>query len=88
MRVDFGPKRGGSFRNRLIVRSADLVPSRREVVLTGQGLAPLAAISPLPEVGLRFAGLEIGQKSALPLTLINQGSGRLLVEEVEISGLR
>ena len=84
--VVFQPTEGGTYQNRLIIHSADLDPQRLELDLKGEALAPRAAFSPLPEVGLDFDHLEIGQRRTRYLTVLNQGQANLLVDGVETSG--
>lgn len=84
--VDFRPVASGVYRNRLIVHSTDLEPPQIEIALQGQGLAPQAAFSPLPQVGLDFGNLELGQSHILDLTVLNQGRADLLFKKVEIAG--
>ena len=76
-RVDvlFRPAADGGFRGGLRVHSPDLPDTW--VPLAGEGLAPRLAVSPLPEVGIAFEGVEVGGESRRPLTLINQGRGDL-----------
>ena len=73
--VLFRPAGDGTFGGRLQVHSPDLPATA--VPLTGEGLAPRLAVSPLPEVGIDFEGVEVGAASRRPLTLINQGRGDL-----------
>ncbi len=84
--IDFSPAAGDTYHNRLVIRSADLDRPRLEIALQGQGLAPRAAFSPLPQVGLNFGNLELGQRHTLDLTVLNQGQADLSLQKVEITG--
>ena len=71
----FRPAGDGAFRGAVVVHTPDLPdPS---LPLAGEGLAPRLAVSPLPEVGIDFEGVEVGAPARRVLTLINQGRGDL-----------
>ncbi|NKB70633.1 MAG: choice-of-anchor D domain-containing protein [Candidatus Latescibacteria bacterium] len=84
--IEFAPPGRGEHRQQLLIHAADLKPAHRELEIAGVGLAPQIAVSPLAEVGLRFPIIEIGRKSQLEFTVLNQGAGDLKVEQVVISG--
>ena len=84
--IEFAPPGGGSYGERLLIHAADLAPPRTELELIGSGLAPEIALSPLPQVGLRFPTVEIGHKGRLQFAVLNQGAGHLKVEDVVITG--
>ena len=84
VQVEFGPGRAGSHENRLVLLSGDLSPSRLEIPLKGEGLASAAIFSPLPEVGMVFGDLDLGQTRTLLLTIINRGRADLHITDLEI----
>ena len=47
---------------------------------------PQAAFSPLPQVGLDFGSVEVGQRLTRRVTVLNQGQAELYVENVAIEG--
>ena len=85
VQVEFGPKRGGIHENRLVILCGDLIPPRLEIPLKGEGLASAAIFSPLPEVGMAFGDLDLGQTRTLQLTVINHGRADLHIAALEIS---
>ena len=85
LQIDFQPEAGGTYENRLIISSNDLIPSRMEVRLSGRGQAPAARFSPLPEVGITFGDLPLGKTRTLELTLLNKGQADLRIAALEIS---
>jgi len=85
LQVDFKPEGGGLYEDQLIIVSRDLTPSRLEIRLTGEGLAPRALFSPLPEVGMVFGNLDLGKTRTLDLIVLNQGQAELRIAGLEIS---
>lgn len=85
LQIDFHPRRGGTHQDRLVVSTPDLTPSRLEIAIAGQGLAPRAQFSPIPEVGMVFGELELGKTRTLDLTVLNQGRADLRIDALEIS---
>ena len=77
--VEFAPVVDGLVRDRLLIACADLEPQRLEIEVRGMGLAPELAVSPLAEVGIDFAEVEVGQRRTLPVTLLNRGRSDLAV---------
>ena len=47
---------------------------------------PQAAFSPLPQVGLDFGTVEVGQRLMRHVTVLNQGQAELHIENVGIEG--
>lgn len=84
LQITFAPKHGGPFATELIVTSPDF--DTLSIPLQGQGLAPQAAISPLPEVGINFETVELGQRPVRRVTLLNQGQAALHIESAQIDG--
>lgn len=82
LQIIFAPQRSGSFATDLIVTSPDF--DALSIPLQGQGLAPKAASSPLPEVGIDFGTVELGQRPSRRVTLLNQGQAVLRVKEATI----
>ncbi len=81
----FAPGRGGLYRNRLVVHSADIDSASLAISVEGEGLAPRATFSPLPQVGLDFGRVELGQTLERPLTVLNLGRSDLRLEGLHIS---
>ena len=73
--VLFRPAGDGAFRGGVRVHAPDLPGV--SVPLSGEGLAPRLAVSPLPEVGIDFETVEVGARARRALTLINRGRGDL-----------
>ena len=84
--VNFKPQVDGSAAGRLVLLSADWSPPRRALALRGEGLAPQAAVSPLPAVGLDFDLAEVGQTLWRRVTLLNQGRLELTLRRTELFG--
>ena len=84
--VAFTPSRGGTFETHLVIASSDLEPPRVRLPLRAIGLAPKLAVSPLPEVGLDFELLEVGENRTLPVSVVNRGQAALHLESVDITG--
>jgi len=84
--VSFRPAKGGRFDGRFIVASRDVVADQAQLVLIGDGLAPRARVSPLPEVGVNFGLHEIGQQAAREVTILNQGRADLQITAITASG--
>ena len=84
--IAFRPARGGRFDGRFIVASGDLPADRAQLVLIGEGLAPIARVSPLPEVGLNFGVYEIGQQASRQVTVLNKGRADQQITAVTVSG--
>ena len=86
LEVDFKPALGGLYQNQLFLHSADLDPPHLKLQLRGEALVPRAAFSPLPEVGLDFDQLEVGQSNRMDLTILNQGQADLQIKKVAVFG--
>ncbi len=84
LQITFAPEHGGPFATELIVTSPDF--DALSIPLQGQGLAPQAAISPLPEVGINFETVELGQRPVRRVTLLNHGQSALHIESSLIDG--
>ena len=84
LQITFSPERGGPFATELIVASPDF--DDLTIPLLGQGLAPLIAVSPLPEVGIDFETVELGQHPARRVTVLNQGQADLHIEAAATEG--
>ncbi len=86
VKVAFSPTSGGSFEAALVIGSPDLDPPHRRLPLRGEGLAPTLAVSPLPEVGLDFEQLEVGETRILPVTVVNRGLSDLRLKSIVAEG--
>ena len=84
--IEFSPRRGGAHAGELILRSPDLEPPVTSVPVQAQGLAPALAVSPLPEVGVEFGLVEVGQSRIARVALLNRGLADLALQNVEVSG--
>ena len=84
--VSYTPGRGGELTNRLLLLSSDLDPSHIAIAVTGAGLAPAAAVSPLPEIGVDFGLIEVGTSSRRTVTALNKGQSRLDIGSIEVDG--
>ena len=82
--VTFAPLRGGPVATEFAVTSPDF--GDWSIPLRGSGLVPQAAFSPLPQVGLDFGTVEVGQRLARRVTVLNQGQAELHIENVVIEG--
>ena len=85
-RVDiaFTPTRAGPIATKFVVTSPDF--GNWSIPLRGSGLVPQAAFSPLPQVGLDFGIVEVGQRLTRRVTVLNQGQAELHIENVAIEG--
>ena len=83
--VAFAPTRAGPVATELVVTSPDF--GDWAISLRGSGLVPQAAFSPLPQVGLDFGAVEVGQRLTRRVTVLNQGQAELHVENVAIEGV-
>ena len=82
--IAFAPTRAGPVATEFVVASPDF--GNWSIPLRGSGLVPQAAFSPLPQVGLDFGTVEVGQRLARRVTVLNQGQAELHVENVAIEG--
>jgi hypothetical protein len=82
--LEFMPERGGDYDNRLLVITPDL--DGIELNLSARALAPRLAISPLPQVGIDYETVELGQSLLRKVTLINVGRANLQIHSAEVSG--
>ncbi len=82
--VAFAPTRAGPIATKFVVTSPDF--GNWSIPLRGSGLVPQAAFSPLPQVGLDFGAVEVGQRLTRRMTVLNQGQAELHIENVAIEG--
>ena len=82
--VAFAPTRAGPVAAEFAVASPDF--GDWSIPLRGSGLVPQAAFSPLPQVGLDFGAVEVGQRLTRRVTVLNQGQAELHIENVAIEG--
>ncbi len=82
--VAFAPTRAGPVSTELVVTARDL--GEWSIPLQGSGLAPEAAFSPLPRVGLDFGAVEVSRRLTRQVSVLNQGRAELRVEIVGIEG--
>ncbi len=82
----FVPMRGGAYRDRLLIHSADLLKTPLEIPLRTQVLSPLVAVSPLTAVGLDYGTVEVGFTEQRTVTLLNEGPLDLLVDSIHVDG--
>ena len=81
--ITFAPEHGDSFATELIVSSPNL--GNLSIPLMGKSVAPDAAFSPLPEVGIDFETVELGQQLRRRVVVLNQGQADLRIEKATIS---
>ena len=81
--IAFAPTRAGSVATEFVVASDFGIWS---IPLRGSGTVARAAFSPLPQVGLDFGSVEVGQRLTRRVTVLNQGQAELYVENVAIEG--
>ena len=86
VKIAFSPVKGGSFDDALVIVSPDLDPPRVRLPLRGTGLAPTLAVSPLPEVGLDFEHIEVGEARILPVIVVNRGISDLRLKSIQTEG--
>ena len=82
--VAFAPTRAGPVATEFVVASPDF--GNWSIPLRGSGLVPQAAFSPLPQVGLDFGTVDVGQRLTRRVTVLNQGQAELDIENVTIEG--
>ncbi len=82
--IAFTPTRAGPIATKFVVTSPDF--GNWSIPLRGSGLVPQATFSPLPQVGLDFGAVEVGQRLTRRVTVLNQGQAELHVENVAIEG--
>jgi hypothetical protein len=82
--ITFAPERGGSHTTQLVVATPDLDDLSTPV--QALALAPRAAFSPLPEVGVDFAVVELGQNLARRVAILNRGQAELYLETAATEG--
>ncbi len=81
--IAFTPTRAGSVATEFVAASDFGIWS---IPLRGSGTVAQAAFSPLPQVGLDFGTVEVGQRLTRRVTVLNQGQAELYVENVAIEG--
>ncbi len=82
--VAFAPMRAGPISAEFVVTAPDF--GDWSIPLRGSGLVPQAAFSPLPQVGLDFGTVEVGQRLTRRVTVLNQGQAELHIENADIEG--
>ena len=82
--IGFAPARAGPVATKFVVTSPDF--GDWAIPLRGSGLVPQAAFSPLPQVGLDFGSVEVGQRLTRRVTVLNQGQAELHIENIAIEG--
>ncbi len=76
--------RGGRYTNVLRITSPDHPPLQLEV--SAHVRAPSAAVSPLPEVGVAYQTVDIGESSLRTVTVLNRGDADLQIESAAVTG--
>ena len=82
--IAFAPTHEGLVAAEFVVASSDF--GNWSIPLWGSGTVAQAAFSPLPQVGLDFGSVEVGQRLTRRVTILNQGQAELYVENVAIEG--
>ena len=82
--VAFAPKRAGPVTTEFVVSASDF--GAWSIPLRGSGTVAQAAFSPLPQVGLDFGPVEVGQRLTRRVTVLNQGQAELHLENVALEG--
>ncbi|MDE3260125.1 MAG: choice-of-anchor D domain-containing protein [Gemmatimonadota bacterium] len=82
--VVFAPTGAGPVATEFIVTAPDF--GDWSIPLRGSGLAPEAAFSPLPQVGLDFGAVDVSKRLTRHVSVLNQGRAGLHVENVAIEG--
>ena len=82
--VAFAPMRAGPVATEFVVAASDF--GTWSILLRGSGTVAQAAFSPLPQVGLDFGTVEVGQRLTRRVTVLNQGQAELHIENVAIEG--
>ena len=75
---------GGSFSNQLRIVSPDHPPLQLGV--SAQIHAPVAAVSPLPEVGVQYQTVDIGGSAIRTVTVLNKGHADLHITAAKVTG--
>ncbi len=76
--VAFVPTRAGTVAAEMAVSGS--VFGDWSIPLRGSGLAPRAVFSPLPQVGLDFGAVEVGQRAMRRVTVLNHGPVAMDIE--------
>ena len=82
--VAFTPTRAGLVATEFAVAAPDF--GTWAIPLRGSGTVAQAAFSPLPQVGLDFGTVEVGQRLTRRVTVLNQGQAELHIENAAIEG--
>ena len=82
--VAFAPTHAGPVAAEFAIASPDF--GDWSIPLRGSGLVPQAAFSPLPQVGLDFGAVEVGQHLTRRVTVLNRGQAELYLENAAIEG--
>jgi len=77
-------EQGGSFSNQLRIVSPDHPPLELDV--SARVNAPLAAVSPLPDVGVQYQTVDIGGSAVRTVTVLNKGLADLRINTAEVTG--
>ncbi len=83
--VRFAPSAGEHRENRVLLLGPDLTPMRQRYPVRGDGLVADAVFSPLPDVGLAYGDVALGDSRTLELTILNRGQADLRVTRIEIT---
>lgn len=82
--ISLRSEHGGTFTNTLHIRSPD--NTSVQLAVSAQVQAPRAAVSPLPEVGVQYQTVDIGQSVVRTVTVLNRGQADLYLQSAEVSG--
>ena len=82
--VAFAPTRSGAVATEFAISSPDF--GTWSIPLRGSGLTAQAAFSPLPQVGIDFGPVEVGQRATRRVTILNQGQAELHLGNVALEG--
>lgn len=82
--VAFAPTHAGPAATEFVVAAPGF--GDWSIPLRGRGLTPQAAFSPLPQVGLDFGTVEVGQRLTRRVTVLNQGQAELHLENAAMEG--
>lgn len=82
--VEFAPTRAGPVASEFVVAAPGF--GDWSIPLRGSGLVPQAAFSPLPQVGLDFGIVEVGQRRTRRVTVLNQGRTELHLKNASLEG--
>ena len=80
--ITANPKKTGKIENKLYIKTEDGVTDTVQII--AHVSSAKALVSPLPEVGVKFGKVELGQEKYREITIINNGDADLVLDSIRV----